>query len=397
MSAASLLAGLATEDTANAVLQKTTDLLTTLTGQASPTAAQIAAAIRDVQPNDYALNATLTAVLNKQIANPATDASSQQIVSGLSGLATQTTQAAILAKLPSVPATDAPHSATAPGTVVTGSGLTASQTASDAQLLVALLQVLGTASGLPHTDSAALLTAVQALGTQTTSAAILAKLSGDPATQTTLASVLSKLSSDPATQTTLAAVLAKLPSAPALDSSLQSVLTALGTGSATGLAKLEDTARVSGDRGTPVLGVRGTTTPTARTDAAGDYGFMQVDAEGRQVITQHAIPELTWQAYAALTTTTAVALAAARGTGIRNYLRSLVISASQPSTAVAHIVSVLDGTTVIHRQQIPAAITNTAVVFDPPLRGSAATALNVSISAANSAGTAVTATGYQGL
>jgi hypothetical protein len=53
--------------------------------------------------------------------------------------------------------------------------------------------------------------------TQTTLAAVLAKLSSDPATQTTLAAVLAKLGSDPATQTTLAAVLAKLVSNPALE------------------------------------------------------------------------------------------------------------------------------------------------------------------------------------
>lgn len=53
-------------------------------------------------------------------------------------------------------------------------------------------------------------TDVSALATQTTAAAILAKLSADPATQTTLAAVLAKLSSDPATQTTLASVLAAL-------------------------------------------------------------------------------------------------------------------------------------------------------------------------------------------
>lgn len=56
--------------------------------------------------------------------------------------------------------------------------------------------------------------AAAALATHADSAAILAKLSADPATQTTLAAVLAKLTSDPATQTTLAAVLAKQSSDP---------------------------------------------------------------------------------------------------------------------------------------------------------------------------------------
>lgn len=44
----------------------------------------------------------------------------------------------------------------------------------------------------------------------TTDAAVLAKLSGDPATQTTLAAVLAKLTADPATQTSLAAAVVEL-------------------------------------------------------------------------------------------------------------------------------------------------------------------------------------------
>ena len=54
-------------------------------------------------------------------------------------------------------------------------------------------------------------------------AAILSKLSSDPATQTTLVAVLAKLTSDPATQTTLAAVLAKLSSDPATQTTLAAI------------------------------------------------------------------------------------------------------------------------------------------------------------------------------
>jgi hypothetical protein len=73
-------------------------------------------------------------------------------------------------------------------------------------------------------------------------AAILAKLSSDPATQTTLAAILAKLVSTPAleggnlatiagkdfaTQTTLAAILAKITSDPATQTTLAAILTAL--------------------------------------------------------------------------------------------------------------------------------------------------------------------------
>lgn len=46
-------------------------------------------------------------------------------------------------------------------------------------------------------------------------------------TEATLAAVLAKLSADPATQATLAAILAKQPSSPATDTKLDTVLTAL--------------------------------------------------------------------------------------------------------------------------------------------------------------------------
>jgi hypothetical protein len=63
--------------------------------------------------------------------------------------------------------------------------------------------------------------------TQTTSAAILAKLIANPATETTLASILNKITADPATQTTSAAILAKLIANPATETTLVSILNKL--------------------------------------------------------------------------------------------------------------------------------------------------------------------------
>lgn len=80
-----------------------------------------------------------------------------------------------------------------------------------------------------------IITSLNAMATQTTSAAILAKLTADPATQTTLAAVLAKLSSDPATQATSAAILAKLSADPATQTTLASVATLLGGGLPTAL------------------------------------------------------------------------------------------------------------------------------------------------------------------
>lgn len=66
--------------------------------------------------------------------------------------------------------------------------------------------------------------------TQTTLAAILAKIIATPATEATLASVLAKLSADPATQTTLAAVLAKLTADPATQTTLAAVAASVAHG-----------------------------------------------------------------------------------------------------------------------------------------------------------------------
>ena len=74
---------------------------------------------------------------------------------------------------------------------------------------------------------------------EASAAAILAKITSDPATQTTLAAVLAKITSDPATQTTLAAILAKLtsdPSTATLQTSANTKLDTLHTDLGTTLA-----------------------------------------------------------------------------------------------------------------------------------------------------------------
>lgn len=70
-------------------------------------------------------------------------------------------------------------------------------------------------------------------------ASILTQLA-DPATQTTLAAVLAKLPADPSTETTLAALLAKMVAAPSTEAKQDAINTAIGL-----LAKLTDTQPVS--------------------------------------------------------------------------------------------------------------------------------------------------------
>jgi hypothetical protein len=173
---------------------------------------------------DFATQTTLAAVLAKLTSDPAT----------------QTTLAAILAKIIAAPATEAKqlpdgHNVTVtnteyplpaaqvttltPPAAITGFATSAKQLADNHQVQVSNFPETQTVDGFPTeyplpaaqvatlTPPAAITNFANETGGNL--AAILAKISSDPATQTTLAAILAKLTSDPATQTTLAAILAK--------------------------------------------------------------------------------------------------------------------------------------------------------------------------------------------
>jgi hypothetical protein len=133
-------------------------------------------------------------------------------------------------------------------------------------------------------------------------------------------------------------------------------------------------------RGSPVrLGARAlsasyTTATTGRT------ADLISTLDGRLIVLPGAIPENTWSYAAAsggITNTTAVTIKAAGASGIRNYLRSLnVVNAS----ATASEISIRDGAagTVLWRGYVPASMTAASQIsFDPPLRGTAATLMEV--------------------
>lgn len=96
----------------------------------------------------------------------------------------------------------------------------------------------------------------------------------------------------------------------------------------------------------------------------------------------YAIPEQTWNYAAAsggIANTTAVTIKAAAASGIRNYLRSLQVI---NSAAVASEFSVRDGSagTVLYRGYVPASMTaQQQINFEPPLRGTAATLMEVAM------------------
>lgn len=167
----------------------------------------------------------------------------------------------------------------------------------------------------------------------------------------------------------------------------------LGTGgtSATSLGKAEDAAHASGDTGVAIFGVRAPAAPVAGTSAAGDYGYVMVDAEGKVVVANTADPTLNEQVVVDATLTTDVALFAAAGAGIRHYVTDLTFE----NTGAASVrVIVDDGGTRIYSATVAAGSTFSKA-FNTPLKGTAATALNVKLSAAGTV--TVSAQGYKGI
>lgn len=132
------------------------------------------------------------------------------------------------------------------------------------------------------------------------------------------------------------------------------------------------------------------------TVSTGDTADLVMTLDGRVVTLPGAIPENTWNyagASGGITNTTAVTLKAAAASGIRNYLKTMQIL---NSSAVASEFSVRDGAggTVLFRGYAPATmLVAQNIQFDPPLRGTAATLLEV-VMATTATATLVNAQGW---
>ncbi len=163
--------------------------------------------------------------------------------------------------------------------------------------------------------------------------------------------------------------------------------------SAANLGKAEDAVAASGDTGIANLGVRVPATPAAQTSAAGDYGMLAVDAEGKLIASQYSATDHYWQSTAlTLSTTTSTAVKAAAAAGVRNYLTDIDI-ANTSATGVR--VDVLDGATVIASFWSPPT-SHVQHSYSIPKKGTAATAMNVQLSAAVT-DVRVSANGYIGI
>lgn len=104
---------------------------------------------------------------------------------------------------------------------------------------------------------------------------------------------------------------------------------------------------------------------------------------GAIVVKPHAIPESCWQGTGILTTTADLAIKAAAGASVRNYVADI---SYQNTSATATGVVIKDGSTVIAQFHATASMAVPAVInLNIPIRGTANTAINVAalVTAAN--------------
>ena len=136
-------------------------------------------------------------------------------------------------------------------------------------------------------------------------------------------------------------------------------------------------AAVSGSTGVSILGLEARSTePTAVANADATRGIASL--LGKQVQLPYAIPAQTWS-YATATLgvvdTAADEAKAAGGAGVRHYITSAQVINAHATTSTE--VEIRDGATVLWRGWAQAAGGGCAAKFDPPLRGTANTAVNV--------------------
>lgn len=117
------------------------------------------------------------------------------------------------------------------------------------------------------------------------------------------------------------------------------------------------------------------------------------DLTGKLIVRPHTIPENTLSGVNSATGTGDTAVIAAQAAGVRIYVTN--ISVANSSAATNSIIEIKDGSTVIWRTTAPAG-GGSNLHFDPPLRGTAATALNM---AALTAATTIyfSVSGYKGV
>jgi hypothetical protein len=167
---------------------------------------------------------------------------------------------------------------------------------------------------------------------------------------------------------------------------------------ATQAACAGDVASDAADSGNPVkIGmIARSTEPTAVADA--DRVNAVGSLLGKQVVLPHAIPASTWNYAAAaggLVSTTGVTAKAAAGVGIRNYVKSAQVINSHQTISTEVLIRDGAAGTVLWRGWAQAAGGGASVQFDPPLRGTANTLIEIAeVTATATAGVLVNLQGY---
>ena len=156
----------------------------------------------------------------------------------------------------------------------------------------------------------------------------------------------------------------------------------------TGGAVAEDAATTSNPL---IVGgvVRAAAPPT--TFVAGDAVRQTMTTSGMVGVTPYSTPEATWNYAAAaagiLNTTTAVTVKASAGAGLRNYIAGVTLMSEALTTATEFAIRDGAAGTVLWRTKIPTGgLPTTQIRFPVPLRGTAATLLEVVTLTASGAG-----------
>lgn len=163
------------------------------------------------------------------------------------------------------------------------------------------------------------------------------------------------------------------------------------TATTTSITKAEDAVHATADSGVMMLGVQYPTLTAP--NAAGDYSFVQLDDLAKQVTTPYAPgANMVQGTTAAIVNTSDNAVIAAGAAGVRNYITSVTVT---NSSAIASVVEVKDGSTVLARLYAPAN-GDRHYEFPIPLRGTAATIVNVAC-LTTATNTYITAVGFRAL
>lgn len=132
----------------------------------------------------------------------------------------------------------------------------------------------------------------------------------------------------------------------------------------------------------------------AAVSASGDVHDLIATMVGALIVKQYAIPEADWQfaCAAPIVATTDMVAKTAGAAGIRNYVTGF---SYHNTNATATEIVLKDGATVVWRGYAPASMTAPAFIqFATPLRGTAATAVNVA-AITTAANVYVNVQGYQ--